>query len=363
MGGDDGNPLVAFISLLYHVFVFLVNLTIDLACLPFLIFALVMPWRAPFLISAIVSKPSGFDGFGSRDEYRSTSLSQFFVGFYEGVSYLLFVCLLLSGLRSAMVLERWKSDKYKWNVSIQANTERCGMVWGQLGGLLLDLIPAGFLGLLLLLPWRWPALWRAVHREGVGWLFQTMCPCTRPKKADREDESELRLRWMGQAVLGLIDALTAFPLAIVMLTGIRTRKLYRKLRSQAVHAEYDQDVEWNPEARAVVWKQFGSLLVDCIFVPLALIVFLCPWRTLSLVHLMNSDKRGMAKRWKAIKLFFSTWLDLPYLLAGLLIFVSSWWRARTFWEQLRLRDRTFNAKGESCLLAGFAGGRWSFVGR
>ena len=106
--------------------------------------------------------------------------------------------------------------------------------------------------------------------------------------------------------------------------------------------------------RAVVWKQFGSLLVDLVFVPLALFVFICPWRTeahtqcmhppmcaciqysvgsvscewhrwrtLSLISLLTSGKRGMARRCKAIKLFFSTLVDVPFILAALLLICIS----------------------------------------
>ena len=87
-----------------------------------------------------------------------------------------------------------------------------------------------------------------------------------------------------------------------------------------------------------VWKQFGSLLVDILFVPIALVVLLSGFRTLSLVQILRGDARGMRKRGRAILLLGSTVLDLPFLLAALVPALTPW-RTRPLWLALRLWDR------------------------
>ena len=336
-----GRPAIAmadsalgqFISFFVRVFWELVQLTIDLACLPFLLVALLMPWRSPFLIHGVMT---GGDQ-ATRTNYRFRATSQCAIGVFEGATFLVALLVLFSGLRTAKLVEKLQT-KTEWDSNFNCNSERLFAIWEQFFKLLRDIIPFCFLLLLLAMPWRWPSLVRAMRREGLGWLFQTICPCTTPKEKRVSETDILWDRWVIQPLLGAIDLVTAFPLAIVLLTGIRARKLLKKLRSKEMLEHYDKDYEYNMAARGLVWKQFGSLLVDAIFVPLALLVALSGWRTLSLVHLLRGDKKGMAKRLKAIKLFFSMIIDVPFLLFGLFAALTPW-RTRELWTELKLSDR------------------------
>lgn len=267
----EGSALSAFISFLYQVFVFLVQLTIDAFFLPFLLVALLMPWRSPFLVYAILTGPTGFRNLDSRERYRETAFVQCVVGLFEMATIAICPILLLSGLRTAKLLEKWRS-KGRWDETCQSNLDRCWAIWGQMAMLLLDAIPSVFLALAIAMPWRTPALCRAVRREGLGWFFQTICPCTRAS-GQRESEGELRARWIGQAMLGLLDALTAVPLVVILITAVRAPSLIRRLRSQQVREAYDLATEYNYLATGMVWLQLGCLLIDTVTaLPLALVM-------------------------------------------------------------------------------------------
>lgn len=319
------TALAEFINFCVVVFIELVQITIDLICLPFLVAALLMPWRAPFLLFGLcTSKTCGNDW---RDDYRMMALTQCFIGVFEGVTLLVLPIVAFSGLRTAKLLEKICSRKGKGKESkgIYWNGELLGAIWEQFFKLLRDLVPACFLFLALAMPWRWPYLARGLKRHGTGWLFQTILPSS-TAKADRKDEGTVLSNWIGQALLGLLDLFTALPFLFVCCTGIRTRKLFKKLASDKIRKEYDevrlarrvrsrrtlplplrrlravargapQDVEYNYAARALVWNQFASLLVDLLFVPLALVVLLSGWRSLSLLQLQRDPKlKGMRKR-------------------------------------------------------------------
>ena len=125
---------------------------------------------------------------------------------------------------------------------------------------------------------------------GCGWLFQTMLPCCIAKKDRRMPgvntsgggnvESEVICNWVVQAVLAVLLLVTALPLVLVLGTGLRTRKLLSKLNSRSTREAYSDGDEWNPRAVRIIWAQFGSLLVDLVFLPLALVVLFSGWGTL-----------------------------------------------------------------------------------
>lgn len=247
--------------------------------------------------------------------------------------------MALSGLRTAKLLERIKKHmRNDMDMDFMSNFPLLVAVWEQLYKLALDLLPFGCLVLAFSMPWRWPYLARGLSRHDAGWLFQTICPCCVPK-SKRKKEGEVRCLWIGQAIFGVCDLVTAMPLALVLLSGLRTRKLLTKLRSKEVRDDYDEDVEYNWKARRLVWKQCGSLCVDLVFVPLALVVLLSGWRSISLLTLMrDKELKGMRKRGKAIRLFFHTLLDVPFILAALVPALTPW-RTRALWTALKLWDR------------------------
>lgn len=152
-----------------------------------------------------------------------------------------------------------------------------------------DLIPFALLLLVLAMPWRWPYLARGLHRHGLGWLFQTVCPCAVPK-AKRRDEGEVLMQWVVQPILGLIDLITAAPLAVVLVSGVRARPLVRILRRADTRKEYDDDVQFNLAARGVVWGQLFLLLIDAVTAVPLVCVLLSGVRARKLFHKLRAEK-------------------------------------------------------------------------
>ena len=334
------TALTEFVAFCLTIFIELVNITLDLLAFPFLIGAIVAPWRSPFFIYGLMYKKRMREHFfKTRGDYRLFSVLQFILAIVEGVTFFIMPIVALSILRTAKFFEK-VGEKYKnyddeWNF----NGDLVAAVWQQLGKLLRDLVPFFFLVGALLMPWRWPYLLLGLKRHGAGWLFQTIVPCTTPKK-DRTGEDEILGRWIGQFFIGFVDLITAFPLILVLCTGLRTRKLLKKLASSEMRAKYETEVEWNYEARVYVWKMFFALLVDLIFVPLAMFVVLTGWRVLEL-RAVTRDKslKGMKKRCKAIEVFFATVIDVPFIVMGAFIVIFAPWRVRTLWASLKLWER------------------------
>ena len=280
------TALSEFVRFCHRVFVECVQLTLDLIALLFLVGALLMPWRGSLLIYGFCAQPKGFEGFNSRNKYREGSIQHFFIGLFEGCTLSVLPIVAASGLRSAMLVERIRATRRDgWSAAYLSNFDLLFAVWEQLFSLLTDAVFSPFLVAALAMPWRWPALARGSQRHGSGWLFQTIVPWRTPR-TKREASDKIRCRWIVQAFLGLCDLVTALPLIVVLCTGLRTRKLLAKLRSESVRAEYAVEAEHNPKAVEVIWKQFASLLVDCLFVPIALLILLSGWRTLSLLQLL-----------------------------------------------------------------------------
>ena len=247
------TPLAAFIEFLYGVFVLLLELTIDLICLCFLLGACAQPWRLPKVLRGACS--SGW--FDSREAYRETCLAQFFLGIADVVTGAVWIVTLFSGLRTFTLCKKTcssKEDSESYRAT-QFAAVWASITWSQFGNLLLDVIPFGFLLAYFSMPWRWPAMFRGLTRHGSGWLFRTLCPCCTETKTSSSapGDSETRSRWMTQALFGLIDAVTFVPYVLVMVTGLRSRKLCRKLRDAA--RDYDEEVEFNMSKVAVVWVQ------------------------------------------------------------------------------------------------------------
>lgn len=280
------TALAEFVRFCYRVFVECVQLTLELIALLFFVGALVMPWRGSLMMYALCARPKDFEGFDTRKKYRETSVVQFLIGLFEGATLLILPIVSLSGLRSAMLFEKAQEAKRNgWSAANLCNFDLLFSIWEQLFSLLADAICFPFLVAALVMPWRWPAVTRGLRRHGSGWLFQTICPWRTPKNK-REASGEIRGRWIAQAFLAFCDLVTALPLLVVLCTGLRTRKLLRKLRSESVRAQYEVEAEYNPKAVEVIWKQCASLLVDCLFVPIALLVLLSGWRSLSLLQLL-----------------------------------------------------------------------------
>ena len=401
------TALSEFVAFCFTVFVELVNLTLDLVALPFLVAALLAPWRSPFLLYGLLgcTKTTGSGDslqkrfFASRNGYRLVSIEQFFIAVVEGTTLMLAPVVALSGIRTAKFFEKVHMHLHEYDPEANANGNLLCAVWQQFFKLLRDLLPFLFLLVALLMPWRWPYLCLGLRRHGAGWLFQTIVPCVTPK-SKRQGEGDVLGNWIIQAfcavadlatffplvgllvsglrtrrlitklrsdkmrakydteyewnpkarayvwgefflllVCGAADLATAGPLLVVLVSGLRTRKLIKKLRSDEVRAGYDKDIDWNSKARALIWKQFLSLLVDFLFVPLALFVLLTGWRAIQLRRLLAGDEKGMKKRCKAIKLFFSTLIDVPFILCGLVCALVAPWRVRTLWAELKLWDR------------------------
>ena len=149
-----------------------------------------------------------------------------------------------------------------------------------------------------------------------------------------------RWRWIEQAFLGLCDLINSIPLLIVLCTGVRTRQLLRLLRSEAVRKEYDKEKEYNPKAAEVVWAQFGYLLCDIVN-SLPLLLVLCTGvRTRKLLRLLRSEavrkeyNRETEFNPKAAEMaweqFGSLLADLIFVPIALLLLLSGrWLRAHT----------------------------------
>jgi len=333
------TPLAAFIEFIFKVFILVLNLTVDGICLIFLLLALAQPWRLPKVIRGAAIN---HDWFNSRDNYRGTCLSQFFFGIADAVTGIVFVVVICSGLRTGNLCRKVCEDSARTRnyTETQFASKWAAKTWSQFGHLLLDVVPFPFLVGYLAMPWRWPALLRGLRRHGASWLFRTLCPCVARGSRDEPSDAKTRSRWMGQFFIGLLDAVTFIPYVIVLCTGLRARKLCEKI--EKVAGKYEEQVEFNYDRVSAIWLQFGSLLVDVVFVPIFLIVFLSGWRTSALLEVMADPKqKGMKKRCNAIKEFAKMLVDVPYILMSGLVVVFAPWRWGVLFGKLRLGDSTY----------------------
>ena len=324
----------------------ILDLTIDGICFMFLLLALAQPWRLPKVIRGAAINDNWFD---SREHFRETCLTQCFFGIADAVTGMVFVLVLCSGLRTGNLCKKMCEPNGKTDATEYKETQFAGKwaakTWAQFGHVLLDLIPFCFLVFYLMMPWRWPALVRGLRRHGGGWLFRTLCPCCTGSATDQRgpgapSDSETRGRWIGQFSIGLLDAVTFLPYGIVLGTGLRAKKLCAKI--EKVKGEYEEDDEYNYARATAVWAQFGSLLVDGIFVPLGLAVCLSGWRTSALLAVMaDADLKGMKKRKKAIGEFGKMLVDIPYILMGGFVVLLAPWRWRAFFGELKLGDAAY----------------------
>lgn len=268
------------------------NLTIDGICSVFLLLALAQPWRLPKVIRGAVINDDWFD---TRSHFRGTCLSQCFFGIADAITGAMFVIVLCSGLRTANLCRKAceRDARTESYMETQFASVWAAKTWSQFGHMLLDIVPFMFLLGCLAMPWRWPALVRGLRRHGGGWLFRTLCPCVAERSGGPSDATT-RCRWISQFCVGLVDAVTFLPYAIVLCTGLRARKLCQKIKK--VEGEYDEELEFNFGRVGAIWVQFGSLLVDAIFVPVFLLVFLSGWRTAALLEVMaDTEQKGMRK--------------------------------------------------------------------
>jgi hypothetical protein len=145
-----------------------------------------------------------------------------------------------------------------------------------------------------------------------------------PTRSGATQFKKVRIIWVQFGLL-LVDAATLVPYVLVLLTGIRARKMCGKLKKAS--DKYEEDLEFNFKKVAVVWFQAWSLLVDAVFVPLCFLVLLSGWRTRALLAVMSDEKiKGMERRCAAINQFFQMLLDVPFILMGLLVLLIAPWR-------------------------------------
>ncbi|KAL1511175.1 hypothetical protein AB1Y20_005991 [Prymnesium parvum] len=325
------TPLVALIEWLFHVFIALLNLTLDSICFAMLVCACAQPWRLPKVILGAMRNSDWFD---TRRHFRKTCCMQCLFGICDAVTGVLYVFALLSGLRTLNLLHktcRLEEDSARYRRTLFAGRWALA-TWSQAGGALLDVLPFLFLLLCFAMPWRWLPLARGLRKHGGAWLFQTLCPyCVSTSKLSGSP----RRRWLEQAWIGVVEGITYVPLVLVLLTRLRARKLCSKLKQRA--GKHDEMRQCNFEQYAAVWVQFGSLLVDLAFVPIALVVLLSGWRTSALLGVLaDKERKGMRKRgaaiWQSVELF----IDVPFIMMGGFVVLLAPWRWWTLWHELRL---------------------------
>lgn len=124
------SPLTEFVLFCYKVFVELCELTVDVIAFPFLVAALLAPWRMPFLAYGMCAHPPGFKGLETRKNYRALAVSQCTLAVFEGVTYVALVLVALSGLRTAKLIEKVRKAG-KWDAASQCNFTRLEDVWAQ----------------------------------------------------------------------------------------------------------------------------------------------------------------------------------------------------------------------------------------
>ena len=100
------TPLAAFVEFLFHLFVLLLDLTVDGFCFCFLLCACAQPWRLPKVCRGACLNDDWFD---TRAHFRSTCISQFFFGLADAVTGMAFVFVLCSGLRTCNLCHKINS--------------------------------------------------------------------------------------------------------------------------------------------------------------------------------------------------------------------------------------------------------------
>ena len=131
------SALATFVVFLFHCFVQLMRLTLDLICLTLLLCAMCMPWRWPFIPSAVCKA----DG---RGELEGVCAAQFFLGVGDLISFCVLLVPLCSGLQTVQLCKRLgKSDD--WH-----EAGWYGAAWMSFGLLLVDLFFLVFWSLTLI---------------------------------------------------------------------------------------------------------------------------------------------------------------------------------------------------------------------
>ena len=164
------SPLGAFITWLYDVFVFLLNLTIDLLATCLLVPVAATFWRWPFVVAALAKACSK-----SRGDYRAACGVQLCFSLLEASSLLLLPIPLLSGLRSVQCCRSLARAKSSWDDRNICNWERCWSVWSSFVDLIVDILVLLFTlltavaSLPIIVSWRAPTVCQPPGRCARRW--------------------------------------------------------------------------------------------------------------------------------------------------------------------------------------------------